>query len=40
MTQSQQSLAMMRERLGVIQDKHDAVTMERGKAALDYAVSR
>ena len=38
MTEAQQSINRMRARLLVIDEKHDEVTMERGRAALEYAV--
>lgn len=39
MAQSQQSLDDMKKRIAVIQEKHDAVTIERGQVALEFAVS-
>lgn len=39
MAQAQQSLDDMKQRIGVIEEKHDAATIERGQAALEYAVS-
>lgn len=38
MTEVQQSINRMRARLLVIDEKHDEVTMERGRAVLEYAV--
>jgi hypothetical protein len=38
LAEAQQSIEMMKERLRALEDKHDAVTMERGRVALQYAV--
>lgn len=39
MAQSQQSLDDMKKRIGEIQEKQDAATIERGQVALKFAVS-
>lgn len=39
MADAQQSINNMRERLRIVDEKHDAAVMERGQAALHYAVS-
>lgn len=38
LAEAQQSIESMKERLRALEDKHDAVTMERGRVALQYAV--
>lgn len=40
MADAQQSISKMRQRIQVVEEQHDAVVMERGQVALDYAVSR